>query len=147
MLKNKKGFISIEAIMVGTVILLTIYALIGVFIYVYPTFELQREVHLLGKVAQINGGIPDKELNEFKNKINKISFVKKSGKAVIIEAKTTQGNDNAIGVTNSKYISKSSGNVINVVVKIPSNNSIIKSFTSKNTDYYTFKTSVMSEKY
>ena len=133
--------------MAGLFIFVTLYALIGVFIYVYPTFELQREVHLLGKQAQINGGITNKDLNDFKNKINDISFVRNSGKEVIVEAKTTPDNSSALGVTSTRYISKSSGNIINIVVKIPSNNAVIKTFTNKSSDYYILKTSIMSEKY
>lgn len=145
-LLNKKGFVSLEIILYGIFMFLVISAVVGVFTYVYPTFELQREVHLLGKTAQANGGITNQNLSEFKNKVNKIPFVKESGKDVIIEASTSVGNHNVIGVNNGNYVSKSSRNVINIVVKVPSNNFISK-FTNKSSDYYIFKTSVMSEKY
>lgn len=144
-LMNKKGFISIELIMVSGFILFLMAILIGIFNYIYPTFSLQRDVDLLTRQAQRNGGLTYSDVANFKNKVSKYYFVKDSGKSVIVEGKTITGR-NIIGVDDNNYISKESGDVMNIIVKVPANNKIISKFTRNSTDYYTFKASVLSEK-
>lgn len=143
---NKKGFITLELVMYGAFMFALMAVIIGMFSYIYPAFELQREVHLLGKIAQQNGGLRNSDINDFEERVNDIAFVRDSGKEVKAEAYTSPSNYKAIGVSDSSFIRKGSGEIINIVIQIPTNN-FIKKFTTKSSDYYTFKTSVMSEKY
>lgn len=136
---KKKGFVSLEVVLFSGFILILLAVLIGVFAYIYPAFTLQRDIDLLTRQAQRNGGLTDKNVSDFKDKVDNYYFVKKSKKPIIIEG-------NAIGVDDWNYVNRESGEIIDIIVKIPSNNEIIKRYTEKSGDYYVFKVSVMSEK-
>lgn len=142
---KKNGFVSIEAVLFGSAIAIVFFILVGFFSYIYPSFVLQREVGVLTRQAQQNGGLTTENVSEFKNKVNKYKFVKESGKEVVITAKTSPSNYNAI-VSGNSYISRDSDEVIDIEIKIPTDNRIIKKFTDKSSDYYIFKSSVMSER-
>ena len=135
----KKGFVSLEVVLFSGFILILLAVLVGMFIYIYPTFTLQRDIDLLTRQAQRNGGLTNRDVNNFKSKVGNYYFVKKSGKPIIVES-------NAMGVDDWNYISREDGRIINIIVKIPSNSEIVKRFTEKSSDYYIFKASVMSEK-
>lgn len=142
---NKRGYVSIEVILFGSFIFMLLAVLIGIFTYIYPTFSLQRDVDLLTRQAQRNGGLTYSDVTSFKNKVSKYYFVKGNDESIIVEGRTRSGR-NIIGVNNSNYISKESGDIMNIVVKVPSNNKIISRFTNNSSDYYIFKSSVLSEK-
>jgi len=142
---NKRGYVSIEVILFGSFIFMLLAVLIGTFAYIYPTFSLQRDVDLLTRQAQRNGGLTYSDVTSFKNKVSKYYFVKGNDESIIVEGRT-RGGRNIIGVNNSNYISKESGDIMNIVVKVPSNNKIISRFTNNSSDYYIFKSSVLSEK-
>jgi len=144
---NKKGFVSLDVGLFFGFIIIVLLVLIGIFIYIYPTFTLQNDVSLLAEQAQRNGGLTSENVSKFRSKVESYNFVKKSNKEIVIEAITDINNYNAVGVNEQNYISKDSGEIINITIKIPSNNRIIKKFTDKSGDYYVFKKSVMSEKF
>lgn len=142
---KKKGFVSLEVVLFSGFILVLLAVLVGIFIYIYPTFTLQRDIDLLTRQAQRNGGLTNKDVSDFQNKIGNYNFVKESGKPIIIEG-TTDSGKNIIGINNWNYIKRNNNEIMNITVKIPSNSEVIKRFTEKSGDYYVFKVSVMSEK-
>ena len=142
---NKKGFVSMEVVLFSGFIFFLIAVLIGIFAYIYPAFTLQRDISLLTRQAQRNGGLTHSDVDSFKNKISKYNFVKNADTPIVVEG-TTKGGRSIIGVDERNYISKESGDVMNIVVKVPSNNKTISRFTQKSSDYYIFKSSILSEK-
>lgn len=144
---NKKGFVSLEVIFFSSFIFFLIFMLIGVFVYIYPTFSLQRDIYLLGKQAQKHGGLTTIDIYDFKDKISENSFIADNIDLVVIEGNTSPSGYGIIGVTDINYISKDMDEIMNIIVKIPSNNKVIKKFVKDVEDYYIFNISVSSEKY
>lgn len=144
-MNNKKAFITIDVILSSSFIFGLLAVFIGIFVYIYPSFLLQRDINLLTRQAQINGGLTYTDIENFKNKVSDYYFVKNSNKPIIVDGRTENGR-NIIGVDNKNYISKTSGEVMNIIVKVPSNNKIISKFSNNSSDYYVFTSSVLSEK-
>lgn len=142
---NKKGFVTIEAIMVCSFAMILVFFFISIFTYIYPAISIQRDVYALGRLAQRNGGLTRRNVREFKDNIEKYNFVKKTKKPVIVKAYTSSGY-NALNIERHGYISRRSNEIINVIVKVPSNSFLSKT-SEKNKGYYVFKTSVLSERY
>lgn len=146
-MKEKGGFITVELIMTSSVFLILIAAFAGIFVYIYPTISLQREVSMLTRQAQQNGGITNENLISFKEGIeDRYSFVAESDFEIEVEAFTDSGLS-ALGVSSDYYISKKDKAVITINVKIPSNNGIIKKRAGERSSYYYFEAVAVSEKY
>lgn len=143
---NKKGFISFELLIYSTFILSLLAIIIGFFSYIYPAFQIQREVNLMGRAAQRNGGLTTQDIRDFKNNVKEIPIVKKSNEKIEVNAYTSPSNRSAANITQDYYISKGDREIINIEVFIPIKNPL-KLLTNKEINNYTFKNNVMSEKY
>lgn len=71
-LTNKKGFMSIEAIMSMAVVLMVVVLSIGFFTYMIPRQAIEEEVHLLGRIAKMEGTLTVTDVGEFqKNMVDR----------------------------------------------------------------------------
>lgn len=144
---KKDGFVSIDAIFVSVIIFSLIALFIGLFTYIYPTFNLQREINVLTKQAQLNGGLTYKNVSDFKSRLNAMGFIEDDNRWIQVEGRTTPSNYNIVGVNENNYISMEDNEIINLIIKVPSNNKLISLLTHKDSDYYIYKASVLPEKY
>ena len=147
MIKNKNGFITLEFIIVSSVLIPLMISFMGIFMYSYPTFSIQRDVNVLIRQIQQHGGVRSEDLANFENSIQRMTFVHNSNKNIEVSAKTHPEKYNAMNVTDLNYISKKDNTIINLIIKVPSNNSLIKKFTKNYNEYYIFESNIISEKY
>lgn len=160
-IKDKKGFVSIEAVVVMSGVLMLMLFLISLFTYNYPRIMLEKDVQTLSQKAKIQGGLTDSvsepnhsDVETFKNELGKLGFDKNK---IVITAKTINGNRNAIGVTpiNAKgnnYISRDSKDLIEINVKIPVKDNLVntplKFFGGDNKErFYNLREVVGSERW
>ncbi|WCK57688.1 hypothetical protein PP175_27005 (plasmid) [Aneurinibacillus sp. Ricciae_BoGa-3] len=161
-LKNKKGFVSIETIIATTCALMVVLLSIGFFTWLFPRVMLQIETHDLAQKAKIQGGLTDatsepvnSDVEQFKNRLAQMGYDKNQ---VNVIATTKPGNLNAMGVTplhdnGTNYIKRDSKELIQLTIQVPANNSIKApmSFFGLNQNLvdnkYTIVESVMSERW
>ena len=161
-LKNRKGFVAIEAVIVMSGVLFLLILFISFLSYTLPKVMLEKEVQALAQTAKIQGGLtnntsqpvnPDIEL--FKDNLAKHGYNRDE---IVIEAKTIPSGMNAIGVTplnesGTNYIRRDSKELIEITISIPADKSLfnepLKFFGVKNTlsGVYTFKEVVGSERW
>lgn len=146
-IKGKNGFVSIEVILFGSFILLIFLSIISFFTYAYPTFTLQRDVDTLVRTAQMNGGLRTSDVTDFVDRVNKYNFTDKE-REVTIDGATSPSNYTIIGVNSYNYIKRGSGEVMEIVVKIPHKNKFINPFggAGKLSDEYTLIGRTLSER-
>lgn len=147
MLKKKDGFVTIEFILVSIFLIPLIVSAVGMYIYLYPTFTIQREVDVLTRQVQKHGGVRYEDMKDFEERLQGMPFIQESTREIEVHAETSPSNYNALNVTDTNYISKADDEVINLTIKVPSNMVLIKKFTKNFNDFYEFKSSVVSEKY
>ena len=147
-LKERDGFVALEVILFGSVLLLIFISIIGFFTYIYPTFYLQRDMDALVRIAQMNGGLTNSDVSEFVERIEKYKFVDTSGESISIEGTTNPSKYNIIGVNAYNYIQRGSGEIMELTVKIPHTNKMINVFggNKRLKDYYVLTASTLSEK-
>lgn len=63
--KDRKGFMSIEAVLGMMVVLMVIVLGIGFFSYMIPKQGIEQEVNLLGRMAKMNGGLTESDVDAF----------------------------------------------------------------------------------
>ncbi|PLS15026.1 hypothetical protein CVD28_24410 [Bacillus sp. M6-12] len=160
--KNKKGFVSIEAIIAMSSALMVILLAIGFFTLIFPRIMLQTEVHDLAQKAKIQGGLTnsisqpvDSDIEQFKDRLVQLGYDRNS---IEVTATTKPGNLNAVGVTplhdgGSNYIKRDSKEMIQITVRVPANTSIKAPLSffgddgSNVADKYTLVETVMSERW
>lgn len=162
LIKNKRGFVSIEAIIATSTALMVVLVAIGFFTLVYPRVMLQMETHNLTQKAKIQGGLTneisqpiDSDIALFKDRLAQLGYDKSQ---IEITAMTKPGNLNAIGVTplkgsGSNYIKRESKELIHIVIRVPANTSIKAPLSffgndgSNVVEKYTIVETVMSERW
>lgn len=143
MLRNNRGFASIETILMGGCTLALCSFFIALFIYLYPSIMILNDVNNLSKSVIRNGGITEQEIDKFKREIN-YPFVEKQD--IVITAYTEPNGYDAVGVTEYNYVSKKSEEMIRVKVYVPANDPM-KFFSKINDGYYVYEQLLPSEKY
>lgn len=73
-LKNRNGFMSVEALFGLTAILMVIILAIGFFTYMIPRQQLEQEVNILARTAKLNGGLTDTQVNNFKKNLESYGY-------------------------------------------------------------------------
>ena len=158
---NKKGFVSIEAIIATTTALMVVLVAIGFFTLIYPRVMLQIETHNLAQKAKIQGGLTtvisqpvDSDVELFLKRMEDIGYEREDVK---ITATTKPGNYNALGVTplyegGSNYVKRDSKEMIHIVIEVPANTSInaplgFFNSDSKANEKYRVVETVMSERW
>jgi hypothetical protein len=160
--KNKKAFVSIEAIIATSTALMVVLVAIGFFTLIYPRVMLQMETHNLAQKAKIQGGLTneisqpvDSDIALFKKRLVELGYDESQ---IEITATTKPGNINAIGVTplkdgGSNYIKRDSKELIHIVIRVPANTSIkaplgfFGNDGSNINEKYTIVETVMSERW
>lgn len=160
-IKNKKGFISIEAIYSLVLVMMVIFVAVGFFSYMYPKIAIEKQVHLLAEKAKIQGGLTDEtsqpvnsDISEMLDTLEGLGFDKEDIK---ITATTDPGDRDVIGVTpidqeGDNYVKRNSKEVIVISVTYPSNKFIagpLKYFkvSSEKLRTQTIQQSVLSERW
>ena len=173
-LKNKKGTVAIEAVISMSVVLFILILSIGWYNYMIPRQGLEKQIHLLGQKAKIQGGLTatssllnsssygnlsnaDKQtdlglfLQTIKDMGHDISKVK-------ITCKTTSSRKNCLGVDSynsngTNYIKRQDMDMMVVYVEIPAKTglmSVAKGFFGNVgiiPERYIFSEAVMSERW
>lgn len=159
---RKKGFVSIEAVISMSAVLMIVLMAIGFIVYMYPKIMLEKEVHLLAQKAKIQGGLTDNISQPVNSDIE--TFLKSlEGKGykkdtIEITARTIPGDLNCIGVTplntnGNNYVKRDSKMTIQITVKVPANKSGLKGpfaylhFEDESGQYYYIRETVMSERW
>jgi len=155
--KWESGYISIEAVFAMSFFIATFILTLGFFTYVYPYTLLQKEVHVLATVAERQGGLTAEDVENFRDSLQKYLFMQNRVDDIEVNAVTSPSGLDAMNVTplgesGDNYIKRESKEVIEIVVRIPSNNQMIKPVArffgiTDVSDYYTLTESVMSERY
>lgn len=169
--KNKKGSISIEAVIAMSGILMITFLGIAYFTYLIPRQALTQEVHMLTQTAKIQGGLTDGSFVESDNDIQRfLDRIEEYGYdpgEVTIKATVSSEIDpsrdgiSVIGVEplgtppaeDSLYSRRNSKEIITIEVTIPAN----KKFINAMSEYWTgeesslgdyrFKETIMSERW
>lgn len=152
-LKNKEGFVSVEAVISMVTFLCMTLLCIGFFTYTYPKIFLEKEVHLLAQKAKIQGGLTYEDENLFKSELEKRGYNRKN---IVLTA--VCGNKNALGVdkigsSGKNYIKRTELEPIVINVSIPANKKLLEgpflhfALTSTLSDTYHFRETVLSERW
>lgn len=159
---NKRGFISVEAIISLVAILFVMLLALGFYGYMHPKIMLEKEVQTLAQKAKQQGGLTDKTSQPTKSDVEIfLTDLQKMGydtNKVTITAVTDPGDLNCIGVTplgsdGSNYLKRDSKKTVVITAKIPSHKEGIIAplryfgiFTGPN-DFYYIRETVMSERW
>lgn len=149
-LKNKKGFITIDAILSLGVALIFFLLFLGIMFLMIPKFTMQGDVHTLAQLARIQGGLYESDINDFKEKISKETGAKVEEIHVVLKDKDDNRYDN---ITDSDYASHVDGKLLELYVIVPTNKFVqapMKFFGMQNIEnikYYNFTETVVSEKW
>ena len=160
-IKQTKGFMSIEAVMGATLILMIVLAGVWFTTYLYPRILLSQEVHSLAQIAKVQGGSTDEttegensDVERFKVMLGERGY---NAEQIIIECRT-ETNQSCLGAgprleTGGHYISRDSKDYMYLVVSIPTKISFFEGvfgfFNVENTlpRNYVFKEVVLSERW
>lgn len=171
-LKNRKGFMSIEAILGMSAVLMVILLGIGFFSYMMPKQGIEQEVNLLGRLAKMNGGLTEDDVKAFKEEM-KIRKYEEDEVKLDIQLKTSTGapvsvaetrdkisplaitgKANEAGNQTHKYIHRSEQLIIEIRAEMPSNKKgLLGALWFFNidgdsvSDTYVFKERVISERH
>lgn len=162
-LKNQKGFMSIEAVLVMGSILMVVLLGIGFFTYLAPKQAIEEEVHVLGRIAKMQGGLSNQNIDDFrKNMVDRgmVTDAKKTDvvvKVLIEDGKGAQQGEFIPDVTPAIQRGDKNGDgsfkIMKIIVKVPAKkaglNGVSTFFGGANglSDYYVFSERVMSEYY
>lgn len=124
LIKNNKGFISIESIIPLTIIVFIFVIIIELFNFLYPTITLQIETHTLTQKAKIQGGLTPTDINNMKLTLQKKGF---DISKVQIVAKTNSrdvSNVTPLNQTGTNYIKRNSGDEITIKIIVPADTNV-----------------------
>ena len=157
---DKRGFVSIEAIIAVSSALMVILVGIGFFTLMFPRILLQQETHQLAQKAKIQGGLTtadtqpvDSDLTLFLDRLEAIGYNRED---VVVSVVTSPGNVDALGVTplhaeGDSYVSRDSDEIMHIRVEVPANiaiNAPLSFFgSSKAGNTYRVMETVMSERW
>ena len=167
--KNKKGFISIEALAPLTALLAFMILGMGLYFYVVPKTMLSDEVQVLANTAKIQGGLTNEksepngfdDITTFKKKMKEMGYDESK---VVVTALGQPGNVQALGVSPIStattappsaipHIKRESKLKIEITVEVPSKKTVLGTafyllgMKDKLSDKYVVKKTVMSERY
>lgn len=162
MKQNKKGFVSIEAIISMATFLIMFVMCIGFYVYTMPKLTLEKEVHLLAQKAKIQGGLTYEDVDIFKENLKLKGY---NPDEITVNAVTVKGSGGAVGgasaigvdginVDNAtNYIKRSEVTPIEISVSVPANTKLLKGplshmlSTKALNDKYYFRETVLSERW
>ena len=162
LLKEKKGFVAIEAVISMSMVLGMILLVIGFFTLLYPRIMLSIDIHELASTAKIQGGLTDQtsqpvnsDVAVFKQQLAQAGY---DPSTISVAVTTIPSGLNALGVTplnqpGSNYIHRDSKELIKVTVSVPANTYIdgplklIGVNGGSGISQYTVSETVMSERW
>lgn len=127
-IKSKKGFVSVEAILSMSLVLIVFLIIIGFFVSIVPRISLQSEVHALTQKAKLQGGLTDASSESVGSDVEKFkdALVSKgySRDSIEITAFTKPSGIGALGVTpldveGSNYVKRGTDELIYIIVSVP----------------------------
>lgn len=161
---NQKGFMSIEAIMSMSVVLMVIVLGVSIFSYMIPRQAIEEDVHLLGRVAKMEGTLSDVQKIEFQDKMVSRGLAKtRTDVTVELYKESTSGLCSSLlspatkVQRGDKYTTApcaGSYSVLKVVAKVPAKKNAVSATlgffgvdSSPLSNDYVFEERVMSEYY
>ncbi|MDF2880111.1 MAG: hypothetical protein K0R54_668 [Clostridiaceae bacterium] len=156
--KEKNGSVSVDAVISMTFFLLLFSLTLAFFVYLYPQISLQKEVSMLGNIAELQGGLTEEDITQFQSSLeNNFTYVANSEFPVIVTAIAEPSGTDATNVTplgeiGNDYIKRGSKEIIRINIQVPANGKYLKAVAnvfgvSDIKDYYVFSEPVMSERY
>lgn len=173
-LKNKKGTVAIEAVISLAVVLFILITTIGWYNYMIPRQGLEKQIHLLGQKAKIQGGLTATASLLNASSYNTLSAadlqtdlgiflktLKDMGhdiSKVTVSCRTNTTNKNCLGVdsfssSGNNYIKRPDMDMMIIRVEIPAKTSLLSMskgfFGNIGTlpERYVFSEAVMSERW
>lgn len=150
-LNNKKGFITIDAILALATALAFAFLFLGLMFLMIPKFTMQGEVHSLAQLARIQGGLYEKDVEKFKAEISESTGAPLESIHVVLKNEET--NVQYDKLADGQYAKHGNGEILQLYVIVPTNKFIqapLKFFGMKNVEnleYYNFQETVVSEKW
>lgn len=155
--RDKSGYVTIEAVLAMSFFVIVLFLSIGFFTYIYPQTTLQREIHTLATIAERQGGLTQTDIEQFKEKLNQYDFIRYAPSEIEVTAVTSESgidasNVSPLGSSGTQYITRGSNEIINITVKVPANDGLIRPIAeffnvTDLSDHYVLSESVMSERY
>lgn len=174
-LNSKKGSVAIESVLAMSVVLFIVVLVIGWYNYMIPRQGLEKQMHLLGQKAKIQGGLTatpallsatsygtlssadlQTDLGMFLNTIQSMGH---DISKVKVTCKTATNRQNCLGVdayssNGTNYMKRRDMDMMVIHVEIPAKTSLLamsKGFFGSNTaiipDRYVFSEAVLSERW
>lgn len=155
-IKSENGFISIEAIIVGSVFVYGALLAIGFYIFVITQSFVSSDVISFSKKIERNGGITESEVEEFKDYL--VSKYKYISSPDDIEIFLIDENDQSLINTHEVsmqksdiYLSRKNDEIAILKILIPSNNKVLSTAlintTADSLDFYGYSKLIYSERY
>lgn len=153
---EKDGYVSIETILVMTYVLIFFLLVVAFFTFEFSRTEIQKDVSTLSTICERQGGLTQDNIVNFKAKMKRYPFIKDSSFEISVTAVTDNGEDmtavTPLNKDGNDYVSRSTTQIINLTIKIPSNSSFLSATTKilgvvGVNNYYVFYFPVMSERY
>lgn len=153
---NENGFVSIEAIIVGSVFVYGALLAVGFYIFVITQNFITTDIISFTKKVERNGGITEVEVDEFKEYlISKYSYLTDVDEIEILLL-DADGNDlinpyDERMQVSEEYLSRKHDDTAIFKIKLPSNNKVLSSAlmntTNKTLDFYGYSKLIYSERY
>lgn len=124
LLKNKKGFVSIETVIAISFCLMFFIFVVEFFNYIYPTINLQIETHTLTQKAKVQGGLTNTDILNMKQKLKEKGFDETK---VLVSAKTKTkdvSNVTPMNQEGTNYVKRDSDEEIIIRVEVPASTDV-----------------------
>lgn len=151
-MKNKKGYISIEAIISYSLLLMFLLLIIAFFTYGFSGVTMADQSYQLRKVATEHGGLRTIDIETFISHVNNVGYMQ--DKSVPIEIYLEDENGNSyLNIDETSYLSSDEDKTLTLKINIPANNDFLDvvllgfDVSDITGDYYSFSYLVQSERY
>ena len=151
-MKNKKGYISIEAVIAYSVLLIFTLLIMSFFVYAYSSISVSDQTYSLRILATKHGGLTSDDIDLFVTQIENMGYMQNKTETIQITLEDKYGNS-YLNIDDTSYLSSSEDNHLILKVNVPANNeflnSILIGFDINNLTghNYSFSYLVVSEKY
>ena len=155
-IKKISGFSSIEIVLSMSIFILFLLLFISFLTYIIPKSEINSHVNTLSNICERQGGLTFSDINNFKEKLSNIEYIKNSEIPITVTAITNSDKDvtnvTPLNESGDNYVKRDSKEIIHLKVLIPSNSYFINVMTNifgsnKVPNYYVFNIYMTSERY
>ena len=156
-MKNKYGFISLEAVFALTFLFMVFFFILSIIAYIIPLVTMPTYLHILSNNIRVQGGMTSENVEDFKDAIeSNYGYISSNDlrDVIAVEAISIPSNIDVsnidISTESTEYISRNDKEVILITANVPSNRilpGILSYFNSSISEYYSFTHVVSSERF